>query len=184
MEELKKAKTYRLVFRILFFLVAIVIPAIIMITRFELTHTQTKTVTHVTFYGVIVAFFILAILWKYKDQLMEWINKWEYSYAKYVFLGFSKIWVFLLILAVLLFTKAAVLGEIDQVTETVKQGASDFYKTLEFCVAVVCIAEAIAYLVIYPLENKYDEQVKRITRKNERKEDYKEAIKEMQEEGD
>ena len=172
MEELEKAKRNRIICRVAFILISFIIPTVVMIVRFELMDcfmtTETKTSTHLTFYGFIACFLILCLLWKFKDRIFAWIEKWEYSYMKYILLGLSKIWIFIVIFIVIIFTKRAV-------TEAISQ----FYQVIEFCMVIICVSECIAYLVVYPLENKYDMQVQRLLRKQERKEDYKEAISEM-----
>ena len=172
MEELKLAKRNRLICRIAFILISFIIPTVVMIVKFELMdcfmQTETKTTSHLTFYGFIACFLILCLLWKFKARLFAWIEKWEYSYAKYILLGLSKIWIFLVIFIVILFTKRAVTNAV-----------SEFYSVIEFCMVIICVCECIAYLVVYPFENKYDTQIQRLIRKQERKEDYKEAIAEM-----
>ena len=52
-----------------------------------------------------------------------------------------------------------------------------------FCLEWTCICELFSYMIIYPFEMRFDYLVKRMIRKNERKADYKEAIREMNAEG-
>ena len=51
---------------------------------------------------------------------------------------------------------------------------------LIFCIEWISLCECIAYLIVYPLEEEHDYNVKRILRGIERKEDYREVIKELQ----
>lgn len=183
MEELKKAKLWRFILRILFFVVAIILPAVLMITHFELTKEVTTTKTKVTFYGFIVFFILFVLIWKFKGKLGAWIEKWEYSYMKYFFIGLSKIWIYILVAIVIIYTKATINSAVELATNGIKTAVSTAFNTIEYCIIVIASCETVAYLVIAPIEEKFDYQVKRYIRKQERKEDYKEAIREMHEEG-
>ena len=153
--NLKTEKTWRLIFRILFALVAFILPIIIISIKYKL-------ITQFTGYKLSAVGLILCIvvLWRFKTRLMEWINSWEYSIMKYVLIGFSRVYIFLIVLAILIMAR---------------QGLEN----LIFCIEWICVCECIAYLIIYPLEQKHDYNVKRVIRGNERKEDYKEAIREL-----
>lgn len=181
MEEIKKAKIWRFILRLTFFLVALVLPVVLMITHFEITKEVTETKTKVTFYGFIVLFIVFAIFWKFKGKFMAWVNTWEYSYMKYFFIGFSKIWVYVILAIAILYTKASLLAYTSEVTNKINSTINNFFSVVEYCIIVIAICESIAYLIISPLEEKFDAKVKRYIRKQERKEDYKEAIKELQE---
>ena len=181
MEEIKKAKLWRFIFRILFFLVAIVLPVILMVTHFEITKEVTETKTKITFYGFIVLFVAFAIFWKFKGKLMNWIQTWEYSYMKYFFIGFSKVWIYILLAVVIGYTKAAFLAYTNQIATAATNAIQEFFKAIEYCIIVIAVCESVAYLIISPIEEKFDYQVKRYIRKQERKEDYKEAIRELNE---
>lgn len=153
--NLTTEKRWRFIFRALFALVAFVLPIVIISIKYKL-------ITQFTGYKLSAVGLILCVvvLWRFKSRLMEWINSWEYSIMKYVLIGFSKVYIFMLVLAILLLAR---------------QGLEN----LIFCIEWICVCECIAYLVIYPLEEKHDYNVKRVIRGNERKEDYKAAIKEM-----
>ena len=153
--DLKTEKLKRLIVRILFTIIAFVLPVIIIASRYKL-------ISQFTGYKLSAVGLILCVvvLWRFKTNLMEWVNSWEYSIMKYIIIGFSRVYIFLLVLAVL---------------QLAKQGIDN----LVFCIEWICMCECIAYLVIYPLEQRYDYNVKRILRGNERKEDYKEAIREL-----
>lgn len=154
--NLRMQKTWRLIFRIFFAVVAFVLPVVIISLKFKL-FTEFSGIK-ITAVGLIL---IIVVLWRLKSKLTEWINSWEYSVLKYILIGFSRIYIFLIVLAILILAK---------------QGLDAFI----FCVEWLCICECIAYLIIYPAEQYFDNNVKRIIRGNERKEDYKEAIKELQ----
>ena len=153
--DLKTEKLKRLIVRILFTIIAFVLPVIIIASRYKL-------ISQFTGYKLSAVGLILCVvvLWRFKTNLMEWVNSWEYSIMKYIIIGFSRVYIFLLVLAVL---------------QLARQGIDN----LVFCIEWICMCECIAYLVIYPLEQRYDYNVKRILRGNERKEDYKEAIREL-----
>lgn len=153
--DLKTAKIYRLISRIVFALIAFILPIVIVSTKYNL-------ITEFTGYKLSAVGLILCIviLWRFKTRLMEWINTWEYSVMKYILIGFSRIYIFMIVLAILLMAR---------------QGL----ESLIFCIEWICLCECIAYLIIYPVEQKFDYEVKRIIRGNERKEDYRDVIKEL-----
>lgn len=157
-EALKKAKTLRLLFRALFALIAFITPIIIVAIKFEL-------ITKFTGYklSVIGLFTLILIVWRFKKRLGEWINSWEYSILKYILIGFSRVYLF--IFAIILLGIA-------------QKGLTNIL----FCFEWIAVCEVLSYMVIYPLEEKYDHQVKRILRGIERKSDYKEAIRELEKE--
>lgn len=152
---LQKAKRLRLLFRSLFALFAFFLPGLIISLKYKL-------ITEFTGYKLsVVAIVLLIILvWRFKEKLLEWIKSWEYSIMKYILLGLSKVAVFILALTILLLARTGL-------------------ENLIFCIEWICLCECIAYLVIYPFEEKFDNQVKRILRGIERKSDYKEAINEL-----
>lgn len=153
--NLKQTKLIRLILRILFGVIAFALPVVIISTKYKL-------ITQFTGYKLSAVGLILCVivLWRFKTSLMNWINTWEYSVLKYILIGFSRVYIFALVLAILL---------------VAKQGLDNII----FCIEWICVCESLAYLVIYPLEQKYDYQVKRIIRGIERKEDYKDAIKDL-----
>ena len=153
--DLRTEKLFRLTFRILFALIAFILPIIIVSLRYKLF-------THFTGYKLSAVGLILCIIiiWRFKTTVMRWVNTWEYSLMKHIKIGFSRVYLFLIILVVLLMAK---------------QGLDN----LLFCIEWICLCECIAYLIIYPIEQKHDYNVKRIIRGNERKEDYKAAIREL-----
>ena len=167
---IKKAKLIRLLLRIAFALVGFATPIIIMLCKFDFRSSTPKT--RITFIGVIIFLLIVTLLWKFKKRLFEWINSWEYSILKYILIGFSRIYIFLLILIVTFLVRTDVITELEAITSGVKTALSNVVD----CLTTVSICQCIAYLVIYPLEQKYDYTVKRLLRKQERMEDYNDAI--------
>ena len=155
--NLKTEKTLRLIYRILFSLVAFFLPILVISIKYKL-------ITHFNGYklSVIALILCIIIIWRFKTQVMEWINSWEYSILKYILLGFSRVYLFIIVAVIL----------------TVAQKGLE---NLLFCIEWICVFECIAYLVIYPLEEKHDHNVKRLIRGAERKEDYIEALKEWKE---
>lgn len=153
--DLKTEKLYRFIFRVLFTLVSVVIPIVIISFRY-------KVFSEFSGYKLSVIGIILCVIivWHFKNQLLEWINTWEYSIMKYILLGFSKVYIFILMLVLLLMAR---------------QGIED----LIFCIEWISLCECISYLVIYPLQEKHDYNVKRILRGIERKEDYRDVINEL-----
>lgn len=153
--NLKTEKTWRFIFRLLFALIAFVLPIVIISFKYKL-------ITQFTGYKLSAIGLILCVvvLWRLKTKLMEWISSWEYSIMKYVLIGFSRVYIFLIVLAILVMAR---------------QGLEN----LIFCIEWLCVCECLAYLVIYPLEQKHDYNVKRIIRGNERKEDYRDVIREL-----
>lgn len=152
---LQKAKRFRFLFRSLFALCAFFLPCLIISLKYKL-------ITEFTGYKVsIIAILLLIIfIWRFKEKLLEWIKSWEYSIMKYILLGLSKVVIFILTLTILLLARTGL-------------------ENLIFCIEWICLCECIAYLVIYPFEEKFDNEVKRILRGIERKNDYKEAINEL-----
>ncbi len=154
--SLKQAKTLRLVFRLLFVACAFVTPTLIIGFKYNI-------ITRFSGYklSVIGMFLLIAIAWAFKNKALEWVKTWEYSIWKYIILGISKVWLYILILIVLYAAQRGV-------------------DKLIFCAEWFAVCEIVAYLIIYPLEQRYDFIVKRMISKNERKEDVKEALRELE----
>lgn len=152
---LQKAKRLRLLFRSLFALFAFFLPCLIISFKYKL-------ITEFTGYklSVVAVILLIIFIWRFKEKLLEWIKSWEYSIMKYILLGLSKVAIFILTLTILLLARTGL-------------------ENLIFCIEWICLCECIAYLIIYPFEEKFDNQVKRILRGIERKDDYKEAINEL-----
>lgn len=160
---LEQAKRYRLICRIAFFIIAFAIPVIITCFKFKLFTEYTTAKLSVV--GILI---LVIIAWRFKNKLYEWINSWENSnIMKHVLLGIGRVWPFLLMIVLIMALKLSANKLIDDAL---------------FCLEWTCVCELISYIGIYPIEMKMDYLVKRMLTKQERKADYKEAIKEMKEE--
>ena len=157
---LEQAKMWRMILRIAFFLIAFVAPTLIIGFRFHLFTGATHVKWSIT--GIIL---LLIVAWRFKKKLGEWINSWEDSNIfKWILIGIGRVWPFILIVFII---------------GTMHWSASKIIGDVLFCLEWTCGLELFAYLAIYPIEMKMDYLVKRMIRKNERKADFKEAMKEM-----
>ena len=147
-----KLKIYRIFFTILIILALIV--TILIGMKYKL-FTQFNGIK-LTFIGIIL---LLLVLFKFRKRILDWINTWEYSIWKYIILGLNKIFIFLLIWVIALLAEAQI-------------------GNLAFCLGWIAVCSAIAYLAINPFIEKYDYIVKKEIRKSETKE----ALKELKEE--
>lgn len=160
---LEEAKKTRLFFRLAFALIAWVTPLVLTIIKFDVF--RQATVYKLSYVFVITAFLVI---WRMKKKIGEWVNSWENSNIfKHILIGTSKVYPLALVGIILVLCRTA---------------ASEAIENILFSVEWTILCELIAYIVIYPQEMKYDYLVNRMIRKNERKEDYKEAIREMKEE--
>jgi chromate transport protein ChrA len=168
--SIRRAKFNRFIFRLLFFLIGYVAP-LTFIFGYELYKKEQKiTLTTV---GLAVVLIVLMLIWRFKRKLINWINTWEYSILKYILLGISKVYIWIIVFVVTFLIHKAYDKPITP--EQIKQAEQivvSFY--------VVSVAQCVAYLLIAPIESYFDYKVKRLIRKKERKEDYKEAIKELE----
>lgn len=144
--DLKTAKRWRLILMILFCIVDFGLPIVFIGIRYKL-FTQFNG-TKLT---VLCTILILLVVWRFRVKLGEWVNRWEYSVWKYILIGLSKIFIFLLVWVVALLVQARV-GD------------------LVFCTGWIAVCSTVAYLVINPHLEKYDYIVKRELRKIETKE--------------
>lgn len=152
--DIKTAKRNRLILRILFCLVDFVIPIIFIGIKFKL-FTEFNGIK-LTIMGIII---ILLVAFRFRAKLLAWVNNWEYSVWKYIILGINKIFVFILIWVIAMLAEAQI-------------------GNLAFCLGWIAVCSAVAYLAINPYIEKYDYIVKKEIRKSETKE----ALKELQEE--
>jgi hypothetical protein len=152
--DIKEAKRLRLILQVLFCLVDFVIPVVFIGIRYKL-FTAFNGIK-LTLMGMIV---LLLVAFKFRAKIITWINGWEYSIWKHIFLGINKIFIFLLIWVIAMLAEAHI-GD------------------LAFCLGWIAVCSAIAYLAINPFIEKYDYIVKKEIRKAETKE----AIKELNEE--
>ena len=152
--DIKQAKLYRLILRILFCLVDFVIPIVFIGVKYKL-FTQFNGIK-LTMMGMIL---LLLVVFRFRAKLLAWISNWEYSIWKYIILGINKIFVFLLIWVIAMLAEAQI-------------------GNLAFCLGWIAVCSAIAYLAINPFIEKYDYIVKKEIRKSETKE----ALRELKEE--
>jgi hypothetical protein len=152
--DIKQAKLYRLILRILFCLVDFVIPIVFIGIKYKL-FTQFNGIK-LTMMGMIL---LLLVVFRFRAKLLAWVNNWEYSIWKYIILGINKIFVFLLIWVIAMLAEAQI-------------------GNLAFCLGWIAVCSAIAYLAINPFIEKYDYIVKKEIRKSETKE----ALRELKEE--
>lgn len=152
--DIKTAKRNRLILRILFCLVDFVIPIIFIGIKFKL-FTEFNGIK-LTIMGIIL---LLLVVFRFRAKLLTWVNNWEYSIWKYIILGINKIFVFILIWVIAMLAEAQI-------------------GNLAFCLGWIAVCSAVAYLAINPYIEKYDYIVKKEIRKAETKE----ALKELQEE--
>lgn len=160
---LEQAKLFRLVCRVAFFLIAFLTPVLITSIKFHIFTQYTHS--KISIVGILM---ILIITWRFKKKVVEWINSWENSnILKHILIGIMRVWPFILIVAII---------------AVIHWSATKIIGDTLFCLEWTCACELFSYLVLYPFEMKMDYQVNRIIRKNERKEDYKEAVREIEEE--
>ena len=97
--DIKKEKKLRLFYRILFFCVVLVIPCVIWACNYQFMHT--KTITKISIMFLLVAYVLCR---RFKEELKNWINSWEYSSLKYILLGIGKnIWsIIIIVLCIIL----------------------------------------------------------------------------------
>ncbi len=152
--DIKQAKQYRLILQLLFCLVDFVIPVIFIGIKYKL-FTQFNGIK-LTMMGIIL---LLLVVFRFRAKLLAWINNWEYSIWKHILLGVNKIFVFLLIWVIAMLAEAQI-------------------GNLAFCLGWIAVCSAVAYLIINPFIEKYDYIVKREIRKAETKE----ALRELKEE--
>ena len=156
--DLKKEKRLRFLFRALFTLVAFVFPIVIISIEFNIVTKFSGF--KLSAMGLLL---LVIVIWRFKSKLMEWINSWEYSVMKYVLIGFSRCYIFILIVAMLILAKQGI-------------------DSLIFVCEWISVAEIIAYTILYPLEQKYDFLIKRELRKQETRETNAELLAQIKEE--
>jgi hypothetical protein len=137
MTDIKKFKTLRFGFRLLFFFVAYGIPGYVFIDRYKLYEEVTGYKV-----GVMGIVGLALLAFNFKKEIWAWVNNWEFSIMKMVLIGTSKVWVF--IFAYVLLRLAA-----DQLVE------------LTYIVGWIGATEIVAYLGVKPIVDYYDHHVKR-----------------------
>lgn len=152
--DIKAAKRNRLILQILFCLVDFVIPVVFIGLKYKL-FTRFNGIK-LTMIGLML---LLLILFRFRNKLLAWVNSWEYSIWKYIILGINKIFIFILVWVIAMLAEANI-------------------GNLSFCLGWIAVCSAVAYLAINPFIEKYDYIIKRELRKTETKE----ALRELREE--
>lgn len=173
--DIKKEKKLRLFYRILFFCVVLVIPCVIWACNYQFMHT--KTITKISIMFLLVAYVLCR---RFKEELKNWINSWEYSSLKYILLGIGKnIWsIIIIVLCIILSFK------LPKWFDLAKSELDILLKTLQkflICLSATAVCQIIGYIIILPLEAKYDFLIKRELRKQEIRETNAEQLNDIRE---
>lgn len=147
---LQQAKKYRRISRIFFCIINYLTPLIIIGAKYKLIYRPSGL--KITLLGAMLT---LLMLYRTKNKLLEWINSWEYSTWKHILLGLNKIAIFLIIWVIAMLAERGI-GK------------------LSFCFGWIAVCSSVSYLIINPYIEKYDHIVK----KEIRKEEMKEALRE------
>ena len=144
--DIKKDKRRRLICRIAFFLVAVVFPLIVVERRYAIIKEPNA-------YSIPLVFIVsvLLLLYRFRAEVIKWINAWEYSFLKHILLGINSVAVLLLLLVVLM----AAQREMDNLINIIQW---------------ILIWSIVGYSIILPLEKRFDYYVKRELRKQEYRE--------------
>lgn len=137
----------------LFVVVAYVLPLLILALRFDFFEMREAEVK------VSGTFIILAILllFQFKKELYTWIESWEFSLLKILLLGFAKVWAFVLALGLIAVARFGI-------------------DNIEYIVGWIALPQIVAYLFVKPFSERADYYVKKELRKLE----IKEALREEQ----
>lgn len=144
--DLKYDKRMRMWARILFFVITLLTPIVMISYKYD--YYRSVNGYSITFTGIIM---IVIIFQRFRVELIEWINQWEYSAFKHILLGLNRVIVPIFIYAIVLLAK---------------RGVED----LMFVVEWVTLTTIIGYLIVLPIEKHYDFHVKRELRKKEMRE--------------
>lgn len=171
--DLKKEKRLRLIYRLIFFGITLVVPCVVWACNYQFMGTRVFVKISIIF--ILVAYVLCR---RFKEQLKEWVNSWEYSTFKYILLGIGKnIWSIIILLACLIISI-----KLPSWFTLAKEGMDALLKTLQkflLCLSVTALCQLIGYLVFYPLEQKYDFLIKRELRKQETREANAEQLEDI-----
>lgn len=173
--DIKKEKRLRLLYRLLFFIITLVVPCIIWGINYQFMHT--RVVTKISIMFLLVAYVLCK---RFKNEIKNWVNSWEYSSLKYILLGIGKnIWLIIaLVFCVILSYKLPGWLALS------KEACESLLKTLQkflICVSATIVCQLVGYLLIYPFERKYDFLIKRELRKQELREANAEQLADIRE---
>ena len=144
--DIKKDKRMRFLMRLLFVLFGFIAPIVVIELKYDLFTDFNGWKLSIV--GMLV---LISLIYRFKKRLLEWLNAWEYSVFKYVLLGFSKIALFVVIVAI---------------AHIAQREASNVVFILDWYL----LFNAIAYLICLPIEEHYDYHIKREIRKQEMRE--------------
>jgi hypothetical protein len=147
MNELLKQKRLRFWLRFLFVLVAYVVPFSILAIRFDFFQFKEA---EVKISGVAILVGVL-LLFQFRKEVYTWIESWEFSLTKVILLGLGKVWAFLLALGIITLARYGLTN-------------------IEYIVGWISIPQILAYLFIKPFSEQADYVVKKEIRKSELKE--------------
>lgn len=147
MTELIKQKRKRFWFRLLFIVVAYIIPFTVLAIRFEFFKFKEA---EVKVSGIVILLGVL-LLFQFRKEVQSWIESWEFSLTKVVLLGLGKVWGFLLALGVITLARYGLTN-------------------IEYIIGWISIPQIIAYLFVKPFSEQADYLVKKEIRKSEIKE--------------
>ena len=147
MTELIKQKRKRFWVRLLFIVVAYVIPFTVLAIRFEFFKFREA---EVKVSGIVILLGVL-LLFQFRKEVQSWIESWEFSLTKVVLLGLGKVWAFLLALGVITLAKYGLTN-------------------IEYIIGWISIPQIVAYLFVKPFSEQADYLVKKEIRKSEIKE--------------
>lgn len=171
--NVKKEKRLRFLYRVIFFLVTLVTPCIIWGCNYPLMQTRTRTKVSIMF--LLVTYVLCR---RFKDELKNWISSWEYSSLKYILLGIGKnIW-YIIVMALCVYLSM----KLPKWCNLAKEQMDVLLKTLQkflICLSATCLCQLVGYIIIIPLERKYDFLIKRELRKQEVRETNAEQLEDI-----
>lgn len=144
--DLKYDKRMRMWARILFFVITLLTPVVMISYRYDFF--RRIDAYSITFVGAVV---LIILMYRFRNELIAWVNDWEYSAFKHIILGLNRVIVPILIYAIIK------LGQ---------RGVTDLIFVIEW----ITLTTVIGYLLVLPIEKHYDFHVKRELRKKEMRE--------------
>lgn len=171
--NVKKEKRLRLLYRVIFFLMTLVTPCVIWGCNYQFM--STRTITKVSIMFLLVTYVLCR---RFKDELKNWVSSWEYSSLKYILLGIGKnIW-YIIVLAMCVYLSY----KLPKWLALTQEQLNALLKTLQkflICLSATALCQLVGYIVIAPLERKYDFLIKRELRKQEVRETNAEQLEDI-----
>ena len=162
--NIKKEKLIRFTYRCLFFIITLVIPCLIWGLSYKFMYT--RTIHRISILFLLVTYVLCK---RFKNNIKEWINSWEYSSLKYILLGIGRCIWYIILFAFCIYLSYKLPKWFDFAKEQADILLKTFQKFL-LCLSLTAACQLVGDLVIYPLENKYDYLIKRELRKQETRE--------------